>query len=245
VRNRTVPTATPATEAVMAVTDSTLHPANAIRPRLQRNKTSTGHNAVMREIIRPWADLASTPPGCRAVSFSSWTRFSSDNCKASSADLKASVLCAGTGTKPDFDPPLLERVYLGVDQPMACAKSGPLQCDRTRIPRPEGGSVSSWETTTSGRTMTSTPACNMMTSTEPIAFRKIEIRASPSPSSSLLTESLVRASPLQAQELQKPYITEVSQCHYIFHALSSVSQSQVSPRGCNPDLDTQAFCRSC
>ncbi|KAF2675860.1 hypothetical protein K458DRAFT_492827 [Lentithecium fluviatile CBS 122367] len=207
------------TPAIAATTNP--HPANPPRPQLRRNKTSAVHNARMREIIRPWAELASTPPGCRAVSFSSWTRFSSDNRSKSSDELKASVLCAANGTMPDFNPPLLEQVYLGADQPPlppACRKEEvkvkrigkqqpQAQSQLHPQQRRETDSTRSWATATSSSSVASASTCSTQEFPEPITFRKKEVKGSLSPPCSLLTAS-INASPAWSGEPLKPCITE-------------------------------------
>ncbi|KAJ4322273.1 hypothetical protein N0V94_002503 [Neodidymelliopsis sp. IMI 364377] len=59
----------------------------------------------MREIIRPWAEMPSTPPSCKTVSFSSWSRFTASGTSTPTGELKASKLCANYGTSPAYNPP--------------------------------------------------------------------------------------------------------------------------------------------
>ena len=141
-----------------------------------KRKISKEQNAAMREIIKPWAYLPSIPPGCRAVSYSSWTKFSpsSDHTK-SKADLSASVLCNSSGTSSDYNPPLFERTYLGVDQP-EIAGNPELKPRDIHRRRPNSGS--------SRPTASSCP----VTGSEAITFRKVSVRTVST--SSLLTESL-------------------------------------------------------
>jgi len=192
----------------MSVSNNPSPPADLPHPHFQRSKTSTAYNAAMRQIIRPWAYLASTPPGCRAVSFSSWTRFSPSTRRKPNIDLKASVLCAATGTTPGYDPPLLECAHLGVDQ---FGKSEPARSEERGRLRSESNSASLRTTARSGSRVASVAACSSMASAEPITFRKIEVKASRSPTNSLLTERILRASAVRARDVHKPYITEVSQ----------------------------------
>jgi hypothetical protein len=206
-------TASLTSKSAMAFPDlSSTRPGNITRPPLNRHKTSATHSTVMREIIRPWADLSATPPGCRAVSFSSWTRVSPGNGKKQSDDMKASVLCAGKGTAPDFNPPLLERAYLGVDQPSAGGQPEVVQYERRGAPRWQKGSPSSWSTENSDSIASINSACSATASSEPITFRKMEIKTSPSPPSSLLTAYFSGSLP-QVDNPPKPCITEVNESY--------------------------------
>ncbi|KAF2656999.1 hypothetical protein K491DRAFT_777567 [Lophiostoma macrostomum CBS 122681] len=79
-------------------------------------------SSTLRALLLPSHALPSTlsPPSCRAIMASSWSRFSSSPSSSKcGADLKASVLWEAKGTTRDFNPPLLERVYLGSDQESA------------------------------------------------------------------------------------------------------------------------------
>jgi hypothetical protein len=165
----------------------------------------------MHQIIRSWDSLTSMPAGCRTVSFSSWTRFSPHSRNTSKTGLKASVLCADAGITPDFDPPLLERAYLGIDQPIESEE--PVmemkRVNRKKREKRHDSGVSSWTIESASTSMAaSTRARGMMSSSKPITFRKIEVKT-PSPSNSLLTEAVVRASMVRARELQRPCIMKV------------------------------------
>lgn len=92
-----------------------------------RSPSSTS-NATLRELMQSWAGPSSTPPGCRTVSFSKWTRFTTSVADTLPAGkLKASILCKDRGTSASYDPPADEWTYLGVDQPANPAGSARMQ----------------------------------------------------------------------------------------------------------------------
>lgn len=74
--------------------------------------------APRRIYLRTSALHAEYSPGHRAVSFSSWTRYSTSPITAPSGQLKASVLCKASGTSPSYDPPVSEWAFLGAGQPI-------------------------------------------------------------------------------------------------------------------------------
>ncbi|PSN65188.1 hypothetical protein BS50DRAFT_53149 [Corynespora cassiicola Philippines] len=158
-------------------------------------KTSKEHNMAMREIIRPWASLSSTPPGCRTVSFSSWSRFSSSTDSSKSSDeMKASVLWTAKGTTPEFNPPIHEWAYLGPDQPSPSTSQPAARQVRARLaaPKPKGSS-SSWYTETTGSVQEAEP--------EPITFKKETVKRVET--SSLLT-ALHKSGPSAEAKKESP-----------------------------------------
>lgn len=128
-----------------------LYTAQAQSP-LHKRKASAEHNAAMRDLMKPWGSIAPSPPGCRSIMYSSWSRFNAGNISSkSSDDLKASILWAGTGTTPDFNPPVLERTYLGVvqEKPGKPGKPRGVQ-GRRRSHRKQSDLRNSWSTLSSG-----------------------------------------------------------------------------------------------
>jgi hypothetical protein len=110
-------------------------PSPKNRPPMHRRKSSVEHNLAMRQIIKPWGGLSESPPGCQSVMYSSWSRFTaSEHSTKSSQEMKASVLWAGSGTSPDFNPPINERVHLGVDHAKAIQPGSPEQ-EKQKLPQ--------------------------------------------------------------------------------------------------------------
>ncbi|KAF2247359.1 hypothetical protein BU26DRAFT_597243 [Trematosphaeria pertusa] len=183
-------------------------------PPQHKRTTSAAHNVAMRAIIKPWGGLSYTPPGCQAVSYSSWTRFSASGTGSkSSEDLKASVLWAAQGTTPDYDPPLLERTYLGVDQPLVCGKPNRDRDEERRFHRRNQASTSSWSTASS--------EYGSQAASEPIIFRKEAVKGSTT--SSLLTSSF-KSTPPPVRIPEQPKVTmEMAK----EHGLDELSTSQL------------------
>jgi hypothetical protein len=93
----------------------------------QRSASTAPHSSVTltedestapRHIyLRTSALHAENSPSHRAVSFSSWTRYSRSAVhRPSYGQLKASVLCKASGTSPSYDPPIGEWTFLGFGQ---------------------------------------------------------------------------------------------------------------------------------
>ncbi|KAF2791309.1 hypothetical protein K505DRAFT_326978 [Melanomma pulvis-pyrius CBS 109.77] len=157
--------------------------ASSSWPPQPKRKTSSAHNAAMREIIKSWASVPSTPPECQTIS-SSWSKFSSSSVNSKSKeDLLASVLWVSNGTSPDYSPPPSEWTYLGVEQPVAARNPIPNRNRRPARLRRQPASTSSWSTASS--------VADGEMGSEPITFRKVAVRGVST--SSLLTESLRRA----------------------------------------------------
>lgn len=154
------------------------------RPPLPPRKTSMAHNAAMRDIIRPWAEIPNTPPSCRTVSYSSWSRFSASGTSTPNGELKASRLCTPHGASPSYSPPAGEWTYLGAEQPLHCGKP---VVQRSRHRRQQSaqssGTCPSLSSTASSRTE----------ATEPIDFQRQHIKRVST--SSLLTQSFTASYP--------------------------------------------------
>ncbi|KAF2002049.1 hypothetical protein P154DRAFT_150555 [Amniculicola lignicola CBS 123094] len=154
---------------------------------LERNG-SKAHNIAMREIIKDWGSIPESPPGCQSISYSRWSRFSaSTGSSTPTEEMKASTLWAPRGTTPDFNPPVLERTYLGVENLDPALGQGPQQRGRAGQRR-KFGSDSSWMTESSRGSSRST--------SEAIAFKREMVK--PASTTSLLTES-IKPSPLGAR----------------------------------------------
>ncbi|KAJ4351953.1 uncharacterized protein N0V89_007298 [Didymosphaeria variabile] len=187
-------------------------PINVVRPDMRRS-SSAEHNALMRQIMAPWGSLSSTPPGCRAVSYSSWRRFSatSSNQSKSRNEMTASALLEVNGLAPEFDPPVLERCNLSIAEEVLCGNPTAEQLpelpqvrynvrgqryhprfQRTQSSRTS--STGSWTTLTSdGISPPGAP--------KPIAFKKQMVR--PTRTSSLLTMGF-KGSPKTSQRTEPP-----------------------------------------
>jgi len=119
--------------------------------------------------------------------------------------MKASVLLKACGTTPDYDPPLLERTNLGIDQSV-------VQCGKPKVPKMrqqhkgnekrKGSSLSSWTTAMSSEGSSVQDAME----TEPIVFHKETFRKTPT--SSLLTTGFKEVEVVQEKAEKKPKITE-------------------------------------
>ncbi|KAF2110922.1 hypothetical protein BDV96DRAFT_650528 [Lophiotrema nucula] len=141
-------------------------------------KLSPEHNAAMRRMIRPWAGTTPSPPGCRSIMSSSWSKFSTSMESTKSRDeMKASIILRAKGTTPDFCPPPSEWAYLGTShrEPVPIGKSKVAR-DATRS---KTSSASSWATES-----TLVGSANA----ESITFRKQMVRGTST--TSLLTASL-------------------------------------------------------
>lgn len=171
--------------------------ASIDRPHYPERRNPVAQNEIMREIIRSWGGVPTTPPGCRAVSFSSWTRFSAKHRTKSSEEMKASILCAAAGTTPDYDPPLLERTYLGVDQTPHSVNPEKKDAYYRRH------HIRKQACRNDARTSSNSP-CGSREALGPITFRKEVVRKAPT--NSLLTRSLSSQSSVDT-EGQHPRIT--------------------------------------
>ncbi|KAF2124367.1 hypothetical protein P153DRAFT_251415, partial [Dothidotthia symphoricarpi CBS 119687] len=148
--------------------------------------TSAEHSAAMRDIIRSWCPPIVTPPSCRAVSFSSWSRFTTSPSKITPVgELKASIVCKASGTSPGYDPPEAEKTYLGADQPVNWQEMAKPRVGNQKKQSPKSGAT--------GSTMDSVEE-----KIEPVRFEKqLPKRAN---TNSQLTDSL-KASPPRNTEL--------------------------------------------
>ncbi|KAF2875965.1 hypothetical protein BDV95DRAFT_603347 [Massariosphaeria phaeospora] len=156
-----------------------------------RKTCSQAHNAAMRELMRPWGSLPPTPPGSRAVSFSSWSRFSASTTSSkSSEEMTAATIWGIKGTTPDYNPPPTEWCYLGAEQPLVPGKP---QDRPTRQQRQQQQQHRRQQSSGSWATASSVS----VSGTAPIVFRKEEVRGAKT--SSLLTESLKSGGPCEAQ----------------------------------------------
>jgi hypothetical protein len=119
-------------------------------PSIYKRQVSTEHNVAMRRIIKSWASLSDSPPGCQSVMYSSWSRFSSNDVSTKSIDeMKASVLWSANAIIPDYNPPILERTNLMVDRP-ELVKCGKPRNDLCAARRYVSSKLrSSWSTTSS------------------------------------------------------------------------------------------------
>lgn len=116
-----------------------------------------------------------TPPGCRKVSYSSWTRFSGSSAVSTPpGELKASLLWKADGLASCYDPPAGEWAYLGADQPVQFAKK-----PRRKGARQGSRGSSTWSITSEEEGFQSTP---------PMCFSKKAVK--PVNTSSELTKSL-------------------------------------------------------
>lgn len=159
------------------------------RPALPERKSSK----AMHDIIPPWAEMPATPPSCRTVSYSRWSRFTASGCSTPNGELKASKLCTNRGTSPTYSPPANEWTYLGVEQPLRCGKP---EAQRSRHRRQQSANQYSQQSSGTCPSLSSTATSTASTSsqTEPMEFRRRDVqRAS---MTSQLTESF-RASPVK------------------------------------------------
>ncbi|KAJ8106780.1 hypothetical protein OPT61_g9317 [Boeremia exigua] len=171
------------------------------RPPLpQRNSSKS-----MREIIPPWAEMPATPPSCRTISFSRWSRFTTSESTTPTGELKASKLCLNRGTSPSYNPPTNEWTYLGTEQPLRCGKP---ETQRSRHRRQHSTQQSSQQSSgtcpslsSTASTTTTTTTTSSSSATDPMDFRRRHVqRAS---TSSQLTESF-KASPTKGGRNQPP-----------------------------------------
>jgi hypothetical protein len=136
--------------------DSAIH---APLPQPCKRKTSAEHDAFMRRLLRGWCEPSTTLPASRTVSFSSWTRVATPTAATPFGELKASVICKGSGTMLSYDPPASEWTYLGAEQPLNCGKPAGWTGNHRR--QKGSGNFVSASSTSSGSELT-----------EPITFRK-------------------------------------------------------------------------
>ncbi|KAF2439861.1 hypothetical protein P171DRAFT_435716 [Karstenula rhodostoma CBS 690.94] len=188
-------------------------PINVACPEMRRT-SSAEHNALMRQIMAPWGSLSSTPPACRAVSYSSWRHFSatSSNQSKSRDEMTASALLGANGLAPEFDPPVLERCNLRIAEEVLCGNPTaepqelPQLRQRNRNPRyyprfqrtqsRRTSSTSSWSTFAS-------EGSYQPGASEPITFEKQMVR--PASTSSLLTMSF-KGSPKASRCTEPPKV---------------------------------------
>ncbi|KAL1596520.1 hypothetical protein SLS60_009167 [Paraconiothyrium brasiliense] len=187
-------------------------PISVARPDMRRS-SSAEHNALMRQIIAPWGSLSSTPPACRAVSYSSWRRFSaaSSNQSKSRDEMTASALLDVDGLAPQFDPPVLERCNLRIAQEVLCGN--PMAEPRPELPQvrynvraqryhPRFQCTQSSRTSPTGSwTTLNSESSSHPGASKPIAFKKQMVR--PASTSSLLTMSF-KSSPKTSQCTEPP-----------------------------------------
>ncbi|KAF1930496.1 uncharacterized protein M421DRAFT_20732, partial [Didymella exigua CBS 183.55] len=148
---------------------------------------------AMQDIIPPWAEMPATPPSCRTVSFSRWSRFTTSGSGTPNGELKASKLCINRGTSPTYNPPANEWTYLGAEQPLRCGKP---EAQRSRHRRQQSVNQYSQQSAETCPSLSSTASTTASSSsqTEPMNFRRRNVqRAS---TSSQLTESF-KASPVK------------------------------------------------
>lgn len=191
----------------------TSHPINVARPDMRRTAPAE-QNALMRHIMEPWGSLSSTPPACRAVSYSSWRRFSatSSNQSKSRDEMTASALLGANGLAPEFDPPMLERCNLTIAEEVLCGNptAGLLELPQLRqrnrdpryCPRFQRTTSSRASSTGSWSTLASEGSCRPGAS-EPINFSKQMVR--PASTSSLLTMSF-KESPKASRCTEPPKV---------------------------------------
>jgi hypothetical protein len=179
------------TEQLPTENSSSLQPFQGSSSHLP--KTSAAQNAFMHDLIRPFAGTWPTPAGCRLVSFSSWTRFSSSTeNKKTSDEMKASVLWAAAGKQPDFDPPILEWTNYGVDQ--SIKPGNPLEVNQS--------SQRHWHVRKQDSN-NSTPTAQAVS--EPITFAKQSVRWT---STCSLLSATIKTLPVQGLVREKkPLIT--------------------------------------
>ncbi|KAF2748429.1 hypothetical protein M011DRAFT_457748 [Sporormia fimetaria CBS 119925] len=156
--------------------------ADLSRPKMHQRKTSEARNATLRELMRGWGPLPESPPQCRSIIDCNWPKWSPSPRKAlSKEDRKASVLCEGRGAIRDFNPPLLERTYLGVDQSPASDNE---RKPRRAHDRKKSSLRNSWSTVSSN--------ADAQELSGGISFVKTTVKATVT--SSLLTQSFRSAS---------------------------------------------------
>jgi hypothetical protein len=213
-------------------------PINVARPDIRRT-FSADHNAHMRQIMAPWGSLSSTPPGCRAVSYSSWRRFSatSSNQSKSRDEMTAMALLDANGLAPEFDPPMLERCNLAIAEEVLCGNPTveppelPMLRQRNKIPRycPRSRRTQSSRTSSAGSWSTPTSEDSSQPgASKPITFRKQMVR--PASTSSLLTMNFKGSPP------KSPRCTESPQA-----ALAKIGKDFGIEGLCIDDLPEDAF----
>jgi hypothetical protein len=146
--------------------------------------SSVSSNATLRELFRRQISDSPTPPGCRTISFSHWTRFSTSSDCAPPGELKASSLCKASGLASCYDPPASEWTYLGADQPVVLAN----KVRRKKVNRSSSAcSTNSSLSTASSDSSDSIP--------EAISFQKKAL--TPVNTASALTQSLQMSANIQ------------------------------------------------
>lgn len=152
--------------------------------------SSVSSNATLRELLRRTISDTPTPPGCRTISFSHWTRFSTSSDCTPPGELKASSLCNASGLASCYDPPASEWAYLGADQPVVLAN---------KVRRKKVNRSSSACSTNSSLSTASSYSCDSIP--EAISFQKKAV--SPVNTASALTLSL-RMSGMNQMVPQQP-----------------------------------------
>lgn len=171
-------------------------PINVNQPEMRR-QLSAEHNAHMRQVIAPWGSLSSTPEGCRAVSYSSWRRFSatSSNRPRPSNEMTAAALLEANGLTAEFDPPVLERCDLSINEDIVGNPTAELPGfryinqqyrNRRYNQRLRSKQFSRTSSTSSWSTLTSEDSSRSAAS-DSVLFQKQRVR--PARTSSLLTMS--------------------------------------------------------
>ena len=89
-----------------------------------KHARSTSRDSIASNptFLRPCCSNLGTSPSQRAISFSSWTRYSPSAAPTPSGQLKASLLCKASGTTSSYDPPVSEWTFLGAGQPVYSGK---------------------------------------------------------------------------------------------------------------------------
>ncbi|KAJ4985608.1 hypothetical protein SVAN01_08883 [Stagonosporopsis vannaccii] len=142
--------------------------------------------------IEAWEPMPETPPSCRTVSFSRWSRFTTSATSTPTGELKASKLCLNRGTSPTYNPPANEWTYLGTE--LQCGKPEAQRSRHRRQHSAQQYSQQSAGTCPSLSSTASTTTTSSTSATEPMDFRRRSVqRAS---TSSQLTQSF-KASPIK------------------------------------------------
>lgn len=104
---------------------STTHHGRPMPPVPPLYHSPFERSAPRRFFLKPSTSDIDTSPSHRRISSSSWLRFSTSPVATPSGQLKASLLCKGSGTSPSYDPPVSEWVYLGAGQLIFLGKPEP------------------------------------------------------------------------------------------------------------------------
>ena len=168
--------------------------ADEQKPTISARPPLSGRNSsrTMRDIIPPWAEMPATPPSCRTVSFSRWSRFTTSGANTPTGELKASRLCTNRGTSPSYNPPADEWTYLGSERPFLCGRP---EIQRSKTCRQQSTQHSSQQSSGTCPSLSSTASTETTSSTfatEPMDFRRRNVQRAAT--SSQLTESLATSS---------------------------------------------------